>query len=383
MNINSKISGISSKLASVAKFARSRTVFAAAIAATSLGLAASSFGAYSSVTSITTSNTFGTPTTVPGVSGAGASYSIYNHSTYTYTMSYLGQDDAITNLSAGALGTYKVLPSAGVVTADAVTNSATNNLVIWEAGTGTGANHSTVTLDGPAQSSFSSAFNSNNVLVGADNVFSNMGNAVGNNTNVRRIDVLFTGGITASSSYAFSVFDRGPTTDHDSFYIAAITAESGGVPTAYGALIPFGDGTWGQNSITPPGMTTEEILRKNQNSAANPFQPSDSTAQTIGGELIQTNSLVAAGTKIYGYSLFSGDTPSTDSGAALVNWQNLPAADSTSTGGGLDPVATLGNLYYQTSSVPEPTTGALLLMGVGGIIARRPKRKADAAVAGN
>jgi hypothetical protein len=298
-------------------------------------------------------------------------------------MSYQGKDDAITSLTAGGK-TYQVMPSEGVVSDDAVTNSADNNLVIWEEGTGTGANHSTVTLQGPAVTSFSQAFNSNNVLIGADNVFSNTGNAVGNNTDVRRIDVLFTGGLNASSSTAFSVFDRGPTNDHDSFYIAAITGESGGVPTAYGPLIPVSDGTWGTTSITPPGMTSEEILRKNLNSAGNPFQPSDSTDQTIGGVLIPTDGLgVPNGTKIYGYSLFSGDIPSTDSGSTLVNWQNLPEADSTSSGGGLDPVATLGNLYYQTSAVPEPTTGALLLMGVGGFIARRPKRKAGTELTGN
>jgi hypothetical protein len=375
MFINSKISGVSSKLASVAKFARSRTVLAAAIAATSLGMAASSFGAYSTVTSITTSGTVGASTNVPGVAGAGASYSIYNNSSYSYTMSYLGKDDAITSLTAGGQ-TYNVMPTAGTVSDDAVTNTTNNNLVIWEVGTGTGANHSTVTLQGPAVSSFAQAFNSNNVLIGADNVFSNMGNAVGNNTDVRRIDVLFTGGITASGNTAFSVLDRGASSDHDSFYIAAITAESGGVPTAYGPLVPFLDGTWGTTSITPPGMTEEQILRKNLNTSTNAFQPSDSTDQTVGGELIQTDSLEPAGTKIYGYSLFSGAINTSYSGAELVNWQNLPAANSNSSGGGLDPVATLGNLYTLSSPVPEPTTGILALLGLGGMIARRPKRKA-------
>jgi hypothetical protein len=375
---NSKISGFSSKLASVAKFARSRTVLAAAIAATSLGMAASSYGAFSSVTSITTSSTTGTTSSVSPVAGVGASYSIYNHSSYTYTMSYQGNDDAITSLTAGGQ-TYKVMPTAGVVS-DVSANGSNNNLVIWEAGTGTGVNHSTTTLQGPAVTSFASAFNSNNVLVGADNVFSNMGNAVGNNTDVRRIDVLFSGGISASASSAFSVFDRGPTNDHDSFYIAAITAESGGKPSAYGSLIPVLDGTWGTTSITPPGETEEQILRATINSSGSitsSFAPSDETNQTVGGVLIPTDGLVANGVEIYGYSLFAGDSAiAGDSGSQLVNAQNLPPADSTSTGGGLDPVATLGNLYYISSPVPEPTTGVLALVGLTGMLGRRAKRKA-------
>ncbi len=371
---SSKISGISSKLASVAKLARTRTVLTAAVAVTSLGLGASSFGAISNITGFTSTMSSGPATTVSNVSGYGAnnSYSPYKSSN-TYTMHYLGNDQALTSVTAGGLGTYAV-SGAGVVTTRTGSTGA-NNTTVWYQGTGSGADHTTVTLDGPQVTTYAQAFSSNNLLLGADNVFSNMGNAVGNNTNVDRIDILLTSGLKTSNNTAFSVLDRGLSNDHDAFGIAAITAEVGGVPTAYGPLHHFGDGTWGSTALVS-NTTQEDITRKaNAVNDGKGLHPSDSTAQSIGGVLIQTSSLgLPANTTIYGYSLFSGAVSQNDTSAELVNFAALPAADSTSTGGGLDPVGTLGNVYT-LSAVPEPTTGALAALAIGGLVARRPKRK--------
>jgi hypothetical protein len=377
MFANSKINGISSKF--VTKLTRGKALVAAAVAATGLVMSAgTSFGLTNDITALTTSLTTGSSTTVNNVTGYGASYSPFL-STNTYTMHYLGEDEAITSVTAGSLGTYSV---SGLGTATVRRGSSgANNDTVWYQGSGTGANHSTVTLDGPLVSGFNQAFNSNNLLMGADNVFSNMGNAVGNNTNVDRIDLVYngsSGGLKAGAGTAFSVLDRGPSNDHDSFDIAAITGYNPvtGQPTSYGPVIKFTDGTWGETALQT--TTQEDITRKNDSISGDTLHPSDSTAQAIGGVLIQTDSLVPTGTTIYGYSIFPPTLSYTGngSGTQLADWTNsshyIPA-DSTSTGGGLDPAATLGALYSQ--SVPEPATGALAALAIGGFMIRRPNRK--------
>ncbi len=365
-----------SSFSRVARRARSAAVMSTAVAAAILGMNRTSFaipsslGTAADVTSITTTMTAGTPSTLTNQAGYGASYSVFKAAN-SYTLNYLGEDDSIKTVTAGTLGTYMISGTGTAVVRRSSTGG--NNDNIWYDGSGNGSNHSTVTLDGPLLSGFNQAFTSNNILVGADNVFSNRGNAVGNNTNVDRIDLLFTGGILASTASAFSIFDRGPSNDHDSFKIAAITSlGSTGLPTSYGQLQSFSDGTWGKTAVVPNQQ--ENITRKNDAVAGSTLHPSDLTTQTLGGVLIQTSDLAPIGTKIYGYSLFSGAV--TGTGNQLVDWTNttyFPPADSTSTGGGLDPTATLSALY---TAVPEPTTGTLMLAGLTGLIARRPKRAA-------
>jgi hypothetical protein len=369
--IGSKISsnlGWFTKSKSKAKTAK--LTVAAMAAMTALAMGSATQAAISNVTSLTTSLTTGASTTVSGQSGYGASYSIYKTSS-TYNLDFTGEDEAVKTVTAGSLGTYQV-SGLGTVT---VRRSSTggNNDTVWYAGTGNGTNKSTVMLDGSLVSGFNQALSSNNLLMGADNVFSNEGNAVGNNTNVDRIDVVFSAGLTAGTN-AFSVMDRGASNDHDAFKIAAITGiGTNGQPTSYGPLISFGDGTWGNTNLLP--VEEENILRKNNTLAGATLHPSDSTAQAIGGVLIQTDSLVSAGTKIYGYSLFSADAKGT--GSQLVDWTNttyFPPANATSSGGGLDPVATIAALYTPLTAVPEPAMCSLLMFAACGILGRRHRR---------
>jgi hypothetical protein len=374
---------VSSKLGNFARTARSKTVLAAAVATTGLGLSSISRGAlYPTITAITTTMTTGTTTSVNGVVGVGASYSQFQAPT-DYTMNYAGDDQKITSVTAGGV-TY----TAGAVTATATADYNTafgasdNNDNVWEVGTG-GTGSNVVNLKGPNLGGTSSgavdkALSGNNILVGADNVFSNTGNPVGDNTDIVRIDEVFPTAITTSSTKAFAIYDRGPTTDHDAFQIAAITSINPitGAPTSYGPLVSFADGTWGTTNVV--SSQQEDILRMNNSSSSPVLHPADLTNQPIGGVLIPTTSLnVAAGTTIYGYSLFSPDVPSNATSAQLLNTANsaiYPEANSTSTGGGLDPVGAIGVLYTQTA-VPEPASASLMILAAGGYLARRPKRK--------
>ena len=354
--------------------AASRTGLALIAAAFAACFTPGASAAINDITSLTTSMTTASSVTKTSLSGYGASYSIYKTAD-NYNLDYNGQDDAVKTVTAGSLGTYTVGSTLGTVTVRRASTGGDNDTV-WYAGTGTGTNNSTVVLDGTLVTGFNQALSSNNLMMGADNVFSNMGNAVGNNTNVDRIDVQYSA-FKASTAEAFTVMDRGPTNDHDAFKIAAITAiGANGAPSAYGPLISFTDGTWGHTSLVVPTQE-ENIVRENDSTSSPTFHPSDSTAQSIGGVLIQSSSLVAPGTTIYGYSLFAANVAG--SGSELVDWTNttyFPAADSTSTGGGLDPVATLAGLYTPVTAVPEPATCTLLAAtAMGGTLARRPKRK--------
>jgi hypothetical protein len=328
--------------------------------------AGNSFGAISTITSITTQLTTGSSTMVPSLPGVGAQYSQFQAPS-TFNVSYAGSDDKVLTVTANGT-TYTASGVANAVVERGAGTDNTDN--IWEAGTNNGSN---IALAGPKEASTVAAFAGNNLLVGADNIFANTGNAVGDNTNIDRLDMLFPGGITASASQAFAVFDRGPTTDHDAFQIAAITAINGsGVPTNYGPLISLSDGTWGTTDL----MSSQEevILRKNNSAGSSaPFDPSDSTAQPIGGVLVPTSNLVTAGTTIYGYSLFGADV--TGSGTELTEYTNtafFPLETATSSTGGLDPVGTTAVLF--TTAVPEPTTLTLAGIAAAGLLGRRRRK---------
>jgi hypothetical protein len=372
MSANNKINGISSRIVNkLAKVARNKALVTAAIAATGLVMSASSsFGLTNDITSLTYKLTTGPSTTVTNVAGYGDNTTGFL-TTNSYTMKYLGEDEAITSVTAGSLGKYN---ATGLGTAT-VRRSSTggNNDTIWSDGTGTGTNHSTITLDGPLVTGYNQAFDSNNLLIGGDNVFSNMGNTIGNNTNVDRIDLVFSS-FKAGANTAFGIMERGSTNDHDAFKIAAITGynTATGQPTNYGPLISFSEGAWGSPVLAT--ATQEDITRKNNSVTNDTLHPSDKTTQPIGGVLIQTDSLVPTGTTIYGYSLFAPTV--NGSGSALANWSNSSVfvpANNVASGGGLDPAATLGVLY--TSSVPEPATGALAALAIGAFMIRRPSRK--------
>jgi len=343
-------------------------ILAAAAAAVGLGTASHAHGAAllpPTVTSITTNLTIGSPTAVDGVSGAGTD-SGYT-SSRTYDVDYAGDDLAVTSVST-ATGTYSAGPLANSVVLNRL-STGNDTDIVFDQGT-VGPTDPTLSLQGPQVSGAQAALSGNNLLIGADNVLNDTGNPNGNNTNIQRIDVLFTSGITASASSVFALFDRGVSTAHDGFSIAAITSMSGGVPTGYGTLYQVTTGSWGTTNVISP--ETYSVTRKNEAIAGDSFHPSDQTDQAIGGAVIPTTDLASPGQTIYGYSLFAADV--TASGAALANIANLPT-NTTETNGGLDLVGTEALLYTQTS-VPEPTTAVAGILGVAGLLGRRSRRRA-------
>jgi predicted ribosomally synthesized peptide with SipW-like signal peptide len=354
----------------IQKIARSKAVVAAAVAATGLGISGSSFGAFTDVTSVSTQFTTGTPTTVDGVSGYGPNYNAFVSGT-SWNVTYDNDTDKVLSLVAGGT-TYDASSVASkVVVRQSV---GPDNEMVWSTGS-YNAKAGTVTLQGPQTTGAAQALDQNNLLEGADNIFNENGNLAGDNTNIDRVDMLFTNGITASSSQAFTVMERGLTDAHDGFKIAAITSlDANGNPASYGPLLSESTGAWGKTNLLSP--QTEVITRKNDSIAGDALHPADVKANpgdAVGGVLIATSDLVPSGTKIYGYSLFA--TSVTGSGSELVNWTDTnyfkPANEST---GGLDPDA-VSSVLYSSVAVPEPATAGLAALAAGALMFRRPRRQ--------
>ncbi len=341
----------------------SRVVIAAA-AAVGLSSATGAFGAVSDVLSIQTDPITGSASVVTNVPGAGTD-SGYT-SAHNYNVNYAGNDLAITQITT-ATGTYNAGPIANSTVINRSASDPDTDIVFQQ---GTVAPTSTdLFLQGPQVSGAQQALSGNNLLIGADNVLNNSGNPNGNNSDIQRIDLLFTSGITASDNSVFAIFDRGVSGAHDGFKIAAITGMSGGVPTTYGPLMDITTGSWGNTNII--SSETYSVTRKNDAVASDAFHPSDQTDQAIGGVVIPTTFLATAGTKIFGYSLFATDV--TNSGTALANIANFPTS-TTETNGGLDLIGTEAVLYTSTA-VPEPTTAVAGIVGIAGLLGRRNRRR--------
>ncbi len=355
---------VSRKVGQFRKLARSKAILATAVAATGLSFAGNSFGALADVQSIQTHLSFGPTSSVSNVSGAGtgSGFTSGRH----YNLNYGGQDLAITKITTNT-ATYVPTSIANTVVDRA---SGPDNDTIWYRASGA-YNSSTLSFQSSKVTSIAQAFAGNNLLVGTDNLFTNQGNSQNNNTNIERLDLMFTSGFAADPSKVFTLFDRGVTNQHDGFKIAAITALSGGKPSNYGPLISVASGTWGKKDVV--GTSEYIVTRRNDGSATDPQHPSDMVKQAIGGIVIPTSDLVSLpGQTIYGYSLFATDV--TGSGTQLVDWTNTSHFPkiTTEANGGLDAIGTAAVLF---TAVPEPTTATLAAVGMVGLLNYRPRRR--------
>ncbi|HWK05856.1 MAG TPA: T9SS type A sorting domain-containing protein [Puia sp.] len=184
--------------------------------------------------------------------------------------------------------------------------------------------------------------------IGLDNDFQNA--TTTNNNNIERVDFILPSGAKATdvTKAGFAVFDRGPGTGHDPFYIAAIkTLDAGGNPSAYYNAVPVVAGNYG-NNVGP--SLNYLIMRKNPTDA-DLLMMNNSTSQNRDGVLLRFSDLgVANNAVIYGYSLFAPDVVVSPA-SNLVNYSNATNFPTTSdlSGGGLDQV-TISGLWVTNAS---------------------------------
>ncbi|WP_431216687.1 hypothetical protein ACQ86N_20205 [Puia sp. P3] len=186
---------------------------------------------------------------------------------------------------------------------------------------------------------------------GTDNLFTNASNGDGNNNNIERVDVIFSGGLSTSSppQAGFAIFDRGANNQHDPFRIVAITSlDANGDPDGFGAVKTCtggngsNNGSWGHPSTAQGNKQFAcYVLRKDV--ADLRLRASSNVNQEIGGVFYTFADLgISAGQPLYGYALLGPDGTASPTTAQLLNLGNSSVYPTTTTeaaGGGLDLVA--------------------------------------------
>ncbi len=327
---------------------RSSTQFRRALSlAVLLALAAPAF-AVSTITSITTTFTAGTASTSDGK---------------TFDNNIL----ALESISvASSIYAINSLANNVFVRRNSVNN---NQSSVWYADSGTGTN-----LRGVYQPTYDQILLNNNLFSGTDNTFAN--GTVVSTGNIERLDFTWNSGLVADSSLVFAVFDRGDTTLHDSFAIAAVTSIDGsGNPTGFGSLLTIPASTWGNPNVL--GNQDYRLFRYNNGSnLATTTADTERNTQGLGGILISGADLgIADGTTIFGYALTAADVTATTS-AQLLDWTNATfyptTTDGTTGGGGID-LASVNGLEVRL--IPEPSTFAALSLGTVLLLGLQRRRR--------
>jgi hypothetical protein len=230
---------------------------------------------------------------------------------------------------------------------------------------------------GAYASTFSSALLANDFTRGVQNLF---GNGTGNGAvgNVERIDLVASSGFVADAGLAIPVFDYGAPTSHESFKIALITGIDGaGNPTAYSNLAGTGPG-WGQTNLYTHNNFSIQRYNAGDNTTSQ-YAVFHGPNQGAGGVAFRLADFgVAAGTTIYGYSLFGYDVTTGGNPANLLDWTNaarFPTNTNDGEGqpGGFD-FASVNGVFF--SAVPEPSAfglAALLALAASSALRRRPR----------
>jgi hypothetical protein len=314
-------------------------------------------------------------------------------STISNGITYQGYSRSITSFASGGTNWNPINLSVDTTltlkrSGSAPTTADTNKQVVWErCATATDCSNSIVR--GTVPTTTASALSQNNIYLGTDNLLANQGNGSGNQSDVERADFVLSKGYRATSDVGVTVFERGVSTEHDAFAIAAITGFDSTNNPIYGNLLGYARGSWGTtNLLTSSDYLNTRIL----NNQTGSFALTGNVSQNIGGQLIRLNELVSPNTLVYGYSLFAYDTftafsNNTCSLAQLSSVTNTSCytyntsdtnGGSAPNGGGIDLLAVnLGLTARQgTTPIPQEVPEPLSIIGtiLGGITAFRMKK---------
>ena len=325
------------------------------------------------ITSITT-QTISTPgTTVSGVPpNPGSPYALPPLCPLppcVYTMIFGGDVEFITDLSfaGGRASVDQAIPARAYLRRSPVADARQD--AIYK-GTFDGITTFTFPSFGPVTDE--AMLNLNNILMGNDQLFMNVGICAGAppppdpgtpdcpsgasspNTvvTIEREDFILEKSVNAVKSRGFAVFEQGlaaggPITarGHDGFAIAAITGvDRIGNPTSYGPIHTIVRGTWGLTPVVEAGPPYQFLGNSAQlvgSTSGNPRLPINpfvqvGTDQSVGGILIRADELVDnPSTKIFGYSLFATDVTCTPETLVDISDPCFPKNTPGGAGGGI------------------------------------------------
>ena len=236
-------------------------------------------------------------------------------------------------------------PEINIARATHAPATGTLHIVLYEQSSFSGTN---IFLKTSYQPTMEESLRSKAINLGADNVFSDVGDGNGNNNNIQRIDYLFPDGIPVYNRIdqrGFIVMDRG---GNDRFKIAAITSLDGnGKPASFGTPVSVMETNWGSM-----GLSLDTIVMRGYTEGGDRQHPSaDVSPQPLSGVYLNLQTLgLRTNDLIYGYSLVGNDT--TTNGALWVDVQNpvhFPTNTSPdSTFGGLDLISG-GMVFYDAA----------------------------------
>ncbi len=273
---------------------------------------------------------------------------------------FQGTNISISTLTAGGL-VYGASNIANSVYVRRFTSS-TNNSDAYYRFTGLAANSNNV-ISGQ-NTTYEQLILNNNINSGIDDAFVNA-----NSKTVERLDFYFDGGLVAAANMAFGVFERGPAGAHDPFKIALITGwdTNTAMPTSFATLYAQ-TANWGPSNIPEiPALRFDILNYTNGNNMSTIVSSSANNPQGVAGMIYSiTNLGVGIGTQIYGYSLFGSDVTDAGNPANLIDWNNNTyyPTNTTSAASGVDLISISGILFQETSPIPEPSTYALLFLGL-------------------
>lgn len=314
------------------------------------------------IVNVTTTNAASPSST--SYSAKGASGSSFSGTSYSYTFGAATQNhDNTRQLQSFTIGTdvYSYVQNANSFVKIRRVNNAvvnTNRQLVWVE-KAVSATDKKIAVVNPYDDNMESVFSGNSLNQGTDNLFANQGDGNGNNNNIERLDVIFSGGIisTVNNKVGFAMFERGDDNAHDPFVIAAITAvDVDGNPTSYGNPLRVSTAQYGN---IPASSINYYVTRRDPATESN-LKMSTSGTQNIGGVFISLNDLgIDTGVKIYGYSLMAYDLPLNAKGSDLVNYKNstfFPTnTSSATTQGGIDLIALTGLLSIPEAAILPPT----------------------------
>ena len=288
------------------------------------------------------------------------------------TITYQNDVNAITSFNAGG-NNYAIQSTA--TNADIRRNIGFNGSNIWEQNAG-----ATDTVVGTDVDNLATILLGNNLNQGAINLFSNDNAAASWQTNIERVDFVWSRGVSVLSTDGFAVFDMNGT--QEGFQVASITSLGTGLgaapswtftnalevdPRSYRAALNV------DKNGSADAINFRVLRYANGDTMTSHADAGNSDTQSLDGTFIRMSDLgIASGTTIYGYAIMANDV--THFGASLADWTN-PTNYSTGTNnivGGLDLAAVktqLGRI------VPEPATYGVILLGTAtGLIALRRRK---------
>jgi hypothetical protein len=260
------------------------------------------------------------------------------------------------------------------------TDANENGFSVWYA-----SGSSSTSLNGAYNTSANNVLLGNNLYVGSDNLFvNNNGSTTPNQSNVERVDFEFgttgttdgqttSAGISASTTLALAVFDRGVVDAHDAFNIALIMGyDANGNPiytdSGVSGLKALSETSTSYGTVNPVATFNYTLFRydsgQGNNLDDNWNADSETASQGAGGVVFTlsdfgiTNAEIASGLTIYGYSVMGADDTTTLANLGGTNYQNSTDYPTTTTDGspddgGVDLLAVNGNAFVLTAA-PEP-----------------------------